>query len=37
MHLKDSDDGDLYMLIFCTLSIVLVFKTRLRPQVYKIR
>jgi hypothetical protein len=43
MHLKDSDDGDLCMLIFWTLSIVLIFKTRrfrdwicLRPQVNKI-
>jgi hypothetical protein len=26
MHIKYSDDGDLYTLIFLTLSIVLVFK-----------
>jgi hypothetical protein len=44
IHLKDSDDGDLYMLIFLALSIILVFKTRrfkywicLRPQMKKIR
>jgi hypothetical protein len=44
MHLKDCDDCDLCMLIFWTLSIVLVFKTRrfgdwicLHPQVNKIR
>jgi hypothetical protein len=44
VHLKDSDDGDLYMLLFWTLPIVLVIKTRrfrdwicLRPQVNKIR
>jgi hypothetical protein len=44
MHLKDSDDGELQlcMLIFWTLSVVLVFKTQhfrdwicLRPQVIK--
>jgi hypothetical protein len=44
MHLKDSNDNDLYMLIFWTLSIGLVFKTRrfidwvcLRPQMNKTR
>jgi hypothetical protein len=44
LQLKDSDDGDLYMLIFWTLYIILTFKTRrfrdwicLYPQVNKIR